>query len=55
MTYYTTGSNFEEEGNRKWESRVAYLTFSYNFGDSMKNKKKGQKEGASEMDSEATL
>jgi outer membrane receptor protein involved in Fe transport len=37
--YNTVGSGFEEIGHRKWESRVAYITFAYNFGQASKKKK----------------
>ena len=53
FTYYTNGSGFEEVGNRNWESRVAYLTFSYNFGESSRKKKRSKRDssGGDDMDS----
>jgi outer membrane receptor protein involved in Fe transport len=42
---------FYQEGERKWESRIAYLTFSYNFGQPPRNAKKrrdSRPEGAME-------
>ncbi|MCK5824916.1 MAG: TonB-dependent receptor [Ichthyobacteriaceae bacterium] len=38
LDYYTSGTGFKEEGMRRWESRVAYLTFNYKFGDAKKRK-----------------
>ncbi|MEN8137290.1 MAG: outer membrane beta-barrel family protein [Bacteroidota bacterium] len=47
FTYNTSGQGFEEIGNRKWESRVAYITFTYNFGKAPK-KKSSRKRKSSE-------
>ena len=52
LTYYTNGTGFEEVGTRNWESRVAYLTFTYNFGESSKKQKEKRGSGGDqEMES----
>lgn len=54
--YTTSGDGFEEVGGRKRESRVAYLTFTYNFGESNKKKNRSKQEGSGGGDdSEATF
>ena len=55
FTYYTSGTGFEELGNRNWESRVAYLTFTYNFGESQRKKRKGRRESGGGEDSDASF
>jgi len=54
FTYYTDGEGFEEIGKRNWESRIAYITFSYSFGDSHNKKKQRSKrrsdDGGDDMD-----
>ncbi len=50
FTYYTSGNGFEEVGNRNWESRVAYLTFSYNFGESHRKKRRSKRERSGDRD-----
>ena len=55
FTYYTSGEGFEEVGNRNWESRVAYLTFTYNFGESSKKKKRSKRGGGGGEDSDASF
>lgn len=55
FTYYTSGEGFEEIGNRTWESRVAYLTFTYNFGEANKRKKRSNQERGGGDDSDASF
>jgi outer membrane receptor protein involved in Fe transport len=55
FTYYTDGTGFEEVGNRNWESRVAYITFSYNFGEAQRKKRKAKREGGEGEDSDASF
>ena len=47
FNFETSGSNFEQKGRRKIESRNVYLSFSYNFG-KLENKKKRNRGGSSE-------
>jgi len=51
MTYYTSGTSFEEVGTKKWSSRIAFITFTYNFGES-KKKSRSKNKGSKNMDSE---
>ncbi len=55
FTYYTSGEGFEELGHKTWESRVAYLTFTYNFGESIKKKERGERESGGGEESDATF
>ena len=55
FTYYTDGAGFEEVGNRNWESRVAYLTFTYNFGESQRKKRRSKRESGGGDDSESSF
>ncbi|MCK5782478.1 MAG: TonB-dependent receptor [Flavobacteriales bacterium] len=43
FNYYTSGEGFEEVGHRQWESRVAYVTFTYNFGQAQKKRSKSKR------------
>ena len=55
FTYYTSGSGFEEIGNRNWESRVAYLTFTYNFGEAQRKKRRAKRESGGGDESDASF
>jgi outer membrane cobalamin receptor len=42
--FVTSDANFYQESSRKWESRIAYLTFTYNFGQQSRRRNRGDRE-----------